>query len=121
MEAAKVQEATAMIIHTPQGSTRERVSLSQAIIQNIHEQGGPPDMWYCDTTSDVEEELAYQKVLRDGAWLWIELPTYEAATCLKAVLVRLGVYPAPDSLTRGGRMLYCFRVTPWNCRTIRNV
>lgn len=121
MEAAKDQEATAMLIHVSGGRTRAGVPLAQTMLQLIQEEGDPPGLWYCDTTSDVEEALASHKVLKAGAWLWVELPTYEAATCLKTSLAQLGVYAAPNGRTRGGPILYCFRVWPWNCHTIRNV
>jgi hypothetical protein len=88
------------------------------ILNAVLQLGGKPSNCYCNTTSDVEEAMAYHGVLRDGESWCFEFHTYEAAVQVKRRLAELGFYCPPERRTRGGRFLYGFIVTEQNCNKI---
>ena len=91
----------------------------RSILRHIAEQGGNPSGWYADTTSDPDEARAYHLVTEATEWRDFKLRSALQATQMKDELARAGVACPPDSMTRGGECLYCFRVREWNCHTLR--
>jgi hypothetical protein len=118
-EARKVQEA-AVLIRTRFGRTiRHSLRAAKHEVERfLGLFGCVRTEWFCNLSSDAEEWLARQGVLRAGDWIVVNCDSYDQATCLKGELAKSGVCCGPDGLTFGGPELFCYRVTMRNCHTL---
>lgn len=85
-----------MLIQTPRGLRRRTAPDVEAILAVVSEFGGNPWEWYADTTSDIDEALAYHMLIPHGDYLWVRMRNADRATELKAALATKKIV-CPDS------------------------